>query len=97
MNSNCSSLIQRIKKCEYCYTKYYGLYSQLSYSFPLPSIFTFISTPTDPSFNPGDSGFAYGDGANDDVYATAIQSDGKIIIGGIFTSYNGVTKNRKSI
>ena len=48
----------------------------------------------DPSFNPGDTGFGFGDGANNDVYATAIQSDGKIILGGIFTSYNGVPKNR---
>ncbi|MDP1728505.1 MAG: T9SS type A sorting domain-containing protein [Bacteroidota bacterium] len=41
----------------------------------------------DATFNPGD-------GANDLVETTAIQSDGKIIIGGGFNSYNGTTRNR---
>ena len=41
----------------------------------------------DATFNPGL-------GANDNVYTTPIQSDGKIIIGGSFTSYNGTTRNR---
>ncbi|MDQ3190654.1 MAG: T9SS type A sorting domain-containing protein [Bacteroidota bacterium] len=41
----------------------------------------------DTSFNPG-SGF------NNHVISTAIQSDGKIITGGKFTSYNGTTINR---
>ncbi|MFH2141959.1 MAG: T9SS type A sorting domain-containing protein [Bacteroidota bacterium] len=36
-----------------------------------------------------DSTFNVGTGANDCVYATALQSDGKIIIVGYFTSYNG--------
>lgn len=40
----------------------------------------------DTSFNPGI-------GANDDVYAISIQPDGKIIIGGVFTSYNGISRN----
>lgn len=35
-----------------------------------------------------------GTGFNSDVYAIAIQSDGKIICGGFFTSFNGVTVNR---
>jgi uncharacterized delta-60 repeat protein len=35
-----------------------------------------------------------GTGANDQVNAIAIQSDGKILIGGIFTTFNGVTVNR---
>jgi uncharacterized delta-60 repeat protein len=39
----------------------------------------------DVSFNSG------GAGANATVYAMAVQSDGKILIGGDFTSYNGVT------
>ncbi len=43
----------------------------------------------DPTFNPGDIGFGYGDGANNAVMSSAIQSDGKIIIGGSFTTYNG--------
>ena len=41
----------------------------------------------DGTFNPGM-------GANNPVFSTAIQSDGKIIIGGIFTSYNGLIRYR---
>jgi uncharacterized delta-60 repeat protein len=41
----------------------------------------------DTSFNPGT-------GANGPIYKIAIQNDGKIIIGGDFTSYNGITINR---
>lgn len=41
-----------------------------------------------------DPGFNIGVGINDNVLATAIQSDGKIIIGGAFTNYNGVSINR---
>jgi uncharacterized delta-60 repeat protein len=48
---------------------------------------------TDPSFNPTDIGFGNGDGANGQVVTTSIQSDGKIIIGGWFTSFNGIARN----
>jgi uncharacterized delta-60 repeat protein len=41
----------------------------------------------DASFNPGA-------GTNGIVYDLSIQSDGKIVIGGDFTSYNGIGKNR---
>ncbi len=41
----------------------------------------------DPSFNPGT-------GANRDVYTCSLQSDGKIILAGDFTSYNGTLRNR---
>jgi len=41
----------------------------------------------DTSFNPGS-------GANGTVYAVAIQDDGKVIIGGTFTTVNGITRNR---
>ncbi|MCE3076331.1 T9SS type A sorting domain-containing protein [Chryseobacterium gwangjuense] len=41
-----------------------------------------------------DPTFATGTGANAYVYSAAEQSDGKIIIGGNFTSYNGTTVNR---
>lgn len=41
-----------------------------------------------------DLGFNPGTGANDEVASTAIQSDGKIIIAGNFTTYNGVSRNR---
>jgi uncharacterized delta-60 repeat protein len=48
----------------------------------------------DASFNSVDFGNTSGNGANGEIYATAIQSDGKIIIAGLFTQYNGVTINR---
>ncbi|MBL0025187.1 MAG: T9SS type A sorting domain-containing protein [Saprospiraceae bacterium] len=41
----------------------------------------------DGTFNPGT-------GANDDVWSSAIQSDGRIIIGGNFTTYGGTARNR---
>lgn len=41
-----------------------------------------------------DTSFNSGTGFNNDVIAIAIQTDGKILIGGSFTSYNGVTANR---
>jgi uncharacterized delta-60 repeat protein len=47
----------------------------------------------DVSFNPQDNG-TFGDGANGPVTTTAIQSDGKIIIGGDFSSVNGTSRSR---
>lgn len=41
-----------------------------------------------------DPGFNIGFGVDNTIHTTAIQSDGKIVIGGAFTSYNGVTINR---
>lgn len=41
----------------------------------------------DISFNPGA-------GANDNVWTLATQGDGRVIIGGRFTSFNGTTRNR---
>ena len=41
-----------------------------------------------------DSSFNPGSGASNYVYTSAIQSDGKIVIGGSFTSVNGVARNR---
>ncbi len=40
----------------------------------------------DTSFNPGA-------GANNSIYRCAVQSDGKIIIGGFFSLYNGIARN----
>jgi uncharacterized delta-60 repeat protein len=40
-----------------------------------------------------DTGFVIGTGFNSRVYAIAVQSDGKILVGGNFTSYNGTTQN----
>jgi uncharacterized delta-60 repeat protein len=48
----------------------------------------------DLTFNPTDKGFGIGEGPNAQVISSAIQPDGKIIIGGDFTSYNGVARNR---
>jgi uncharacterized delta-60 repeat protein len=48
----------------------------------------------DPTFNPTDIGFGNGDGAYNDILCTAVQADGKIIIGGEFISYNGTGRNR---
>jgi uncharacterized delta-60 repeat protein len=41
-----------------------------------------------------DSTFISGSGFNGDVYSCAIQFDGKIVVGGNFTSYNGSAINR---
>ncbi len=41
-----------------------------------------------------DTSFDPGLGANNQVSAFAVQPDGKIIIGGLFTSYNGTPRNR---
>lgn len=38
-----------------------------------------------------DSTFDPGLGCNNDVYVTALQSDGKVLLGGIFTAVNGVS------
>src|SRR5262245_45690673 len=41
-----------------------------------------------------DATFSAGDGPNGPVYALAIQSDGKLIIGGGFTQVSGVARTR---
>ncbi len=41
-----------------------------------------------------DAGFTIGTGASSTVFAIALQPDGKIIIGGLFTKYNAITHNR---
>jgi uncharacterized delta-60 repeat protein len=41
-----------------------------------------------------DNTFDIGTGFNDTVFSTQIQSDGKIIVGGDFTTYQGVSANR---
>ncbi|MBK6753652.1 MAG: delta-60 repeat domain-containing protein [Flavobacteriales bacterium] len=43
----------------------------------------------DMTFNPTDPGFGNGDGADSQVSSMALQSDGKILIGGAFFRYNG--------
>ncbi len=41
-----------------------------------------------------DLGFDPGTGVNSSVYVSAIQSDGRVVIGGWFSSYNGTPRNR---
>ncbi|MCS6824585.1 MAG: hypothetical protein NZ529_09840, partial [Cytophagaceae bacterium] len=41
-----------------------------------------------------DQSFDPGSGANNHIHYLALQPDGKILIGGWFSSYNGVTRNR---
>ncbi|RYY87108.1 MAG: hypothetical protein EOO15_12790 [Chitinophagaceae bacterium] len=41
-----------------------------------------------------DTSFDPGTGASSVVYTMAIQPDGKIVIGGLFNTYNGTTRNR---
>ena len=41
-----------------------------------------------------DAAFANGAGANGVIHATVVQADGKIIIGGEFTTFDGVARNR---
>lgn len=41
-----------------------------------------------------DATFTVGSGANAPVYAIALQPDGKVLIAGDFTAYNGTTRNR---
>ncbi len=41
-----------------------------------------------------DTNFNSGTGFNSTIYTTSIQPDGKIIVGGVFSSYNGITINR---
>jgi hypothetical protein len=55
-----------------------------------------ISQPgtRDLNFNPGNLGFGHGDGANEWTGAMIELPDGKILIGGAFTTYNGVARNR---
>lgn len=41
-----------------------------------------------------DTTFNTGTGFNSDVFPVVIQSDGKVLVGGAFTNYNGTTANR---
>jgi uncharacterized delta-60 repeat protein len=49
----------------------------------------------DTTFDSDDNGFGIGDGTNYEVSKSALQNDGKILIGGYFTKYNNV--DRKTI
>src|SRR5688572_12337960 len=47
----------------------------------------------DVSFNPTDIGQHLGDGTYGTVYTSVLQPDGKLIIGGGISSYNGTSRN----
>jgi uncharacterized delta-60 repeat protein len=48
----------------------------------------------DLSFNPGDGGLGAGSGIPEAVTISVIQADGKIVVGGFFTTVEGRTANR---
>lgn len=41
-----------------------------------------------------DATFNLGTGVNNSIYSLAVQTDGKILISGLFTTFNGITRNR---
>ncbi len=47
----------------------------------------------DTTFNPGTGTFNPGTVTTDPVFTIAVQSDGKILIGGLFATYNGLPRN----
>ncbi len=46
----------------------------------------------DNAFNTTDRGFGFGDGFNGLVSAVQLQADGKVLVGGMFTSYSGAPR-----
>ncbi|HEX8547441.1 MAG TPA: hypothetical protein VF691_10805, partial [Cytophagaceae bacterium] len=46
----------------------------------------------DPTFNPSDVGFSYGDGPDADPWVAMTQNDGKILVGGFFRVYDGIAR-----
>jgi uncharacterized delta-60 repeat protein len=68
-------------------------YSFFSFCLFISSISLSQPGAIDLSFNANDQGLGIGDGANNWIFSVANQSDGKIIIGGQFTSYNGTRRN----
>jgi uncharacterized delta-60 repeat protein len=57
--------------------------------------YSFLQSGTiDPTFNTLDTGLGNGDLSNATIYISAVQPNGKIIVGGYFTMMNGVTQNK---
>jgi uncharacterized delta-60 repeat protein len=78
-----------------------GLTAGTSYSFVVrasdgvatsPDSAVVTATPT--ATTPGSAELAFAPNANNAIFASVVQADGKIIIGGTFTSINGVLRNR---
>ncbi|MCL4177130.1 MAG: hypothetical protein KJ072_05225 [Verrucomicrobia bacterium] len=64
-----------------------GVFGQID-GRPAPRLARLLPTGLpDPTFNPGQ-------GANADIRALLIQPDGKILVGGNFTQFNGASRNR---
>jgi uncharacterized delta-60 repeat protein len=59
-----------------------------------PALSSALPAPADLTPGALDTGFDPGTGANDYVYAVAVQPDGKVLIGGNFTQVNGVGRIR---
>jgi hypothetical protein len=88
------AVILRLARSGYAFTHWYTVADGNGASYPAGDTFTIEgadvmlyadwrgSGSLDISFEPGT-------GANDSVLAMALQSDGKIVIGGEFTSYDG--------
>jgi|GEM_PF-1738272 len=58
-----------------------------------PALLLAQAGAVDLTFNPGDVGFGNGDGANGAIRAIVLQPDGKVLIAGQFTNYNGIPRN----
>lgn len=56
-------------------------------------LFAQLPGAIDPSFNATDIGFGVGDGPNNSVYTTSVQTDGKVVLGGAFNVYNNVGRS----
>jgi uncharacterized delta-60 repeat protein len=63
--------------------------------FFIPITFSVYAQPgsLDLSFNPPNVIYGNGQGADSGIICTALQNDGKIVVGGLFTSYNGTVCN----
>src|SRR5690606_5983324 len=48
----------------------------------------------DHSYNAADTGFGNGSGTNAAILKSVVQPDGKMIVSGLFTLYNGANRNR---
>ena len=90
--------------CNVSYKKHYKKRMRVIYSISLSMLrkrfilfvlLSLVGIQAIPQSNGGiDPSFITGSGFNNVVRTVALQSDGKIVIGGDFTSYNGTSRNR---
>jgi uncharacterized delta-60 repeat protein len=92
-----ASLQKFFRSCLFLFDKLAGV-KGLSFScllfFVTPAAVWAQGGGLDPLFNTIDRGALTVEGANNDVYSIAVQPDGKIIVGGMFTRFNGQPVNR---